>query len=150
MNGLGLYVRSSLLIGKTMLGQAPLHCFSKTKDCRDVIPENSVSKLNSHTGLGLPVGPSHPKTMSEMTKSPCKTENHGKNLNFAVKKDVWCSIVDRIFFNIKNQLGIARIPTRGVYICFISNISEIWLTQFLKINVTKKLISQELRHVTKM
>ena len=38
----------------------------------------------------------------------------GKNLNFAVKKNVWCSIVDMIFFNIKNRLVIARVPSRGV------------------------------------
>ena len=40
LDGLGLYVRSLLLIDKTMLGQAPLHCFSETKDCRVVMPEN--------------------------------------------------------------------------------------------------------------
>ena len=40
LDGLGLHVRSSLLIDKTMLGQAPLHCFSETKDCRVVMPEN--------------------------------------------------------------------------------------------------------------
>ena len=39
-----------------------------------------------------------------------------KNLNFAVKKDVWCSIVDIIFFNIKNWLAIARVPSRGVQV----------------------------------
>ena len=45
--------------------------------------------------------------MSEMTKPPCKTMiifgRSWKNLNFPVKKDVRCSIVDRIFFNIKNR-----------------------------------------------
>ena len=101
-----------------MLGQAPLHCFSETKDCRVVMPENWKSKLNSRTGLGLYVGSSHPKTMSEMTKPPCKTMTifgrSWKNLNFPIKKDVKCSIVDRIFFNIKNRLAIARVPRRGV------------------------------------
>ena len=58
MDGLGLYVRSSLLIDKTTFGQASLHCFSETKDCRVIIPENWVSKLNSGTGLGLYVGSS--------------------------------------------------------------------------------------------
>ena len=119
LDGLGICVRSSLIIDKTMLGQASLHCFSKTKDCKVVMPENWVSKLNSRTGLGLYVGSSHPKTLSEMTKPTCKTmETFGrsweKNLNFAVKKDVWCSIVDIIFFNIKNWLVIARVPSRGV------------------------------------
>ena len=73
LDGLGLYVRSSLLIDKTTLGQAPLHCFSEIKDCRVVMPENRVSKLSSPTGLGLYVGLSHPKAMSEMTKTPWKT-----------------------------------------------------------------------------
>ena len=68
MDGLGLCVRSSVLIDKTMLGQAPLHFFSETKDCRVVMPENWGSELSSRTGVGLYVGPSHPKTLSEMTK----------------------------------------------------------------------------------
>ena len=46
---------------------SPLYCSSKTK------LENSVSKLNSHTGLELCVGSSHPKAISEMTKPPFKT-----------------------------------------------------------------------------
>ena len=62
-----------------------------------VKPENRVSKLNSRTGLGLYVGSSHPKTMSEMTKPPCKEKNTvnffffvdpGEHSNFSVKKDV--------------------------------------------------------------
>ena len=119
LDGLGLYVRSSLLIEKNMLGQAPLHYFSKTKNCRVVMPENWVSKLISHTGLWLYVGPSHPDTLSEMTKTPCKTmkifgRSWGKNLKFPVKKDVWCSTVDIIFFNIKSRLAIARVPSRRV------------------------------------
>ena len=60
-------MRSSVFIGKTMIGQALLHYFSKTKDYRVVMPENWVSKLNSHTGLGLYVGSPLPKKMSEMT-----------------------------------------------------------------------------------
>ena len=60
----GLCLMSSLLIDKTMLAQAPLHCFSGTKDFRVVMPENWARKFNSHTGLGLYVGYSHPKTLS--------------------------------------------------------------------------------------
>ena len=67
---MGLCVRLSILIDKTVIGQAPLHCFSKTQDCRVAMPENWVSKLNSCTELGLYVGSSHPKTMSEMTNPP--------------------------------------------------------------------------------
>ena len=120
MDGLGLYVRSSLLIDKTMLGQALLHCFSKTKDDRVAMPEIWVSKLNSLTGLGLMWG--------RHTQRPClKWQNHlakpwkylevaWKNLNFAVKKDVWCSIVQRPFFNIKNQFVITTVPRTWVQV----------------------------------
>ena len=74
-DGLGLYVRLSLFIDKTMLGQDPLHCFSKTKKCRVVIPEIWVSKPSSCTGLGLYLGSPDPKAMFEMTKPCCKTMN---------------------------------------------------------------------------
>ena len=123
---LGLYVRSSLFIDKTMLDRAPLQCFSKTKDCRFVKPENWVSKLNSRTGLGLYVGSSHPKTLSEMTKSACKKEksncrifflvDSGQHSNFSVKKYVWCSIAEKPFFNITNQFVIERVPRRWVQV----------------------------------
>ena len=124
MDGLGLYVRSSLLIDKIMFDWAPLQCLSKTKDCRVVKPENWVSELNSRTGLGLYLGSSHPKTMSEMTKTPLQKKkktskflvDSGKHSNFSVKKDVWCNIVERPFFNIKNQFVIARIPRRWVQV----------------------------------
>ena len=36
----------------------------------------------------------------------------GEHLNFAIKKDVGCNIAERIFFNIKNQFVIARLPRR--------------------------------------
>ena len=115
MDGQGLYVRSSLLIGKIMVDPAPLHCFSKTKDCRFVKPENWVSKLNSHTGLGLYVGHHTqrqcPKRQNSLAKLWKFLEDPNEHLNFAVKKDVWCSIVDRIFFNIKNHFLIARVPS---------------------------------------
>ena len=113
-------MRLSLLIDKAMLDQGPFHCFSETKDCRVVMPENRVSKLNCCTGLVLKVGSSHPKT-SEMTKPPCKNmkifgRSWEKKLNFAGKNDVWCSIVDIIFFNIKKSLVIVRVPSRGAYV----------------------------------
>ena len=73
LDELGLYVKSSLLVDKTMLGQAPLHCFSEIKDYKVFNPANWVSKLNSSTGMGLYVGSLHTKTMSEMTNPPCKT-----------------------------------------------------------------------------
>ena len=47
-----------------------------------------------------------------------------KNLNFAVKKDVWSSIVDIDFFNIKNRLHLSQdfsvdllkvVKEKGVY-----------------------------------
>ena len=101
-----------------MLCQAPLHCFSKTKDCRVVVPENSVSKSNSHTGLGLYVGMSHPKTCLKCQNCHGRPSKYlvdpGKNSNFAVKKDVWFSIVDIDFFNFKNWLVTARVPSRRV------------------------------------
>ena len=74
-----------------MIGQVLLHCFSKTKDCSIVMPENCVSKLNFRTELGLYVGSSHPKTMSEMTKPPLERDilvDPGKKLYFAVKEKV--------------------------------------------------------------
>ena len=40
----------------------------------------------------------------------------GEHSNFSVKKDVWCSIVERPFFNIKNQFVIARVPRRWVQV----------------------------------
>ena len=49
---------------KTMLGQATLQCFSKTKDSRVLMPENWVRKFNYHSGLGLYVGPTIPKTIA--------------------------------------------------------------------------------------
>ena len=52
---------------------SPLPLLLRTKDSRVVKLENCVSKLNFCTGLGLCVGSSHPKTMSEVTKLPCKT-----------------------------------------------------------------------------
>ena len=67
------------------------------------------------------MGQSHPKTMSEMTKPLCKEKKTSKNFflvdpgahsNFSVKKDVWCNIVERPFFNIQNQFVIARVPRR--------------------------------------
>ena len=69
------------------------------------MPENWVSKLNSCTGLELYVGSSHPKTMSEMTKPPCKKillVDLGKKLHFSVKENAWGAIVRIIFFNIRN------------------------------------------------
>ena len=36
--------------------------------------------------------------------------------NFSVKKDVSCSIVEKPFFNIKNQFVIARVPRRWVQV----------------------------------
>ena len=115
---LGLYVRSSLLIDKTMLGQAPLHYFSESKDCRVAMPENWVVKLNSHTGRVI-CGVVTPKDLVWNDKTPMQNHENiwyilGKNLNFVVRKDVWCYIVDIIFFNIKNWLVIARAPSREV------------------------------------
>ena len=104
-----------------MHGRAPLQCFSETKDWRVAKPEHCMIKLNSHRGLGLYVGPSHPKTMSEMTKPLCKERkmsklfylvDPGEHSNFSAKKDVWCNIVERPFFNIQNQFVIARVPRR--------------------------------------
>ena len=73
-------MRSSLLKDKIMFDRAPLQCFSKTKDCRVVKP---VSKLNSRTGLGLYMGSSRPKTMCEMTKTPCKKKKKKKRQKFS-------------------------------------------------------------------
>ena len=52
------------------LVKPPCHVSPNTRDCRVVRTENWVSKLNIHTELGLCVGSSHPKTMSELTKPP--------------------------------------------------------------------------------
>ena len=121
MDGLGLYVRSPLLIDKTVLDRAPLQCFYETKDCRVVKPENWVSRLNSRTGLGLYVW--SPKTMSEMTKLPCgkkKKKNvkifsrFWETFKLFCKKGCMCSIVERPFFSIKNQFVTARLPRRWV------------------------------------
>ena len=49
----------------------PSNASLTTNDYRVVKPENWVSKLNIRTELGLCVGSSHPKTMSELTKPPC-------------------------------------------------------------------------------
>ena len=40
----------------------------------------------------------------------------GEHSNFSVKKDLWCSIVEKPFFNIKNQFVIARVPRRWVQV----------------------------------
>ena len=69
------------------------------------MPENWVSKLNFRTELGLYVGSSHPKTMSEMTKPPLERDivvDPGKKLYFAVKEKVWGGIVQITFLNIRN------------------------------------------------
>ena len=64
------------------------------------------------------MGLSHPKTISEMTKPPCKTMKifgrSWEKTKFSCKKGcmMLCSIVDRIFSNIKNQLVIAGVPRR--------------------------------------
>ena len=128
LDELGLYARSLLLINNIMLSstilcmiKSPCYCFSKSKNCRDVMPENWKSKLNTHTGLTLLyVGPSHSKTMPEITKRRCKTMkillDPRKNLSFAVKKDVWCSIVERTFFNIKTFVLIARVLRRWLFL----------------------------------
>ena len=110
MDGLALDVTLSVRIDKIMLDQDPLHCFFETKDCRVAKPENWVRKVNSRTGLVVTL-----KEMSEMIKKPL--QNHAKfleepeeHLNFAV--NVWCSIVEGIFLNIKNQFAIATVPRR--------------------------------------
>ena len=52
------------------LVKPPCHVSPNTRDCRVVRTENWVSKLNIHTELGLCVGSSQPKTMSELAKPP--------------------------------------------------------------------------------
>ena len=72
---LGLCVKLSLLKDKTTFGLAPLQCFScklRTKDWMVVKPENWLRKLNFLTELGYMWGLSHRKTISRLTKSPCK------------------------------------------------------------------------------
>ena len=97
MDGLGLYVSLSIFIDKDhMLGQGPLHYFSKIKDCRVVMPENWVSNLNSHKKAGIICGVVTPKDNLWNDKTSLQTMkmsgrsweklNPGKNLNFAVKK----------------------------------------------------------------
>ena len=57
-------------------------------------------------------GSSHTMTMSEMTKPPWKIAKifgrSWEKFKLYCKKDVWCSIAERIVNNIKNQLAIAR------------------------------------------
>ena len=72
---LGLCVKLSLLKGKATFDLAPLQCFScklRTKDWMVAKPENWLRKLNFLTELGYMWGLSHRKTISRLTKSPCK------------------------------------------------------------------------------
>ena len=130
------WMGSSLLISKTMLDRAPLQCFSETKNYRVARPESWVSNSIPIQDWGY-MWDRH----TQQTQFPYRTEVicgvvtpkdniwNDKNLlqkkllkflvdagehSFSIKKDVWCSIVERHLFNIKNQFVIARVPRRWV------------------------------------
>ena len=89
------------------LVKPPCNASPETKDWRIVKPENWVSKLNIRTELGLCVGSSHPKTMSELTKPLCiKITNKIKikTKSFShIKGFIWCFVIDVTSFNFKDN-----------------------------------------------
>ena len=95
----------SILTDKTMIGLALLHSFSKTKDCSVVMPENSVSKLNSLYKTWVICEVVTPKENVQNGKTPLQIDilvDPGNKLHFAVNMNLWGGIVKITFLNIRN------------------------------------------------
>ena len=104
-------MKSSILIDKTARGQAKPPCIASPK-----VRTAGLLCLKIEWANSIPVqdwGYMWRRHLVGNDKTPLQNHENilkilGKNLNFAVKKDVWCSIIDIIIFNIKNWLVIAK------------------------------------------